>query len=142
MFLKLSIERYLGAYYPIFHRTSVTKRRLLTLLTILLTLHTTLRTISAMDMIISRVTSLIIFVITLFFPLMYLNFKLFKICREVHRRNETSPEKRTIINLKSISTCLLVVACLVVLSIPTSVYIIFNINTKNKQASNAKLSLG
>ena len=140
MFLKLSIERYLGAYYPIFHRTSVTKRRLLTLLTILLTLHTTLRTISAMDMIISRVTSLIIFIITLFFPLMYLNFKLFKISREVHRRNETSPEKRTTINLKSISTCLLVVACLVVLSIPSSVYIIFKINTKNKQAS--KLFLG
>ena len=29
--LVMSIERYLGAYYPIFHRTSVTKRRLLTL---------------------------------------------------------------------------------------------------------------
>ena len=27
--LVMSIERYLGAYYPIFHRTSVTRRRLL-----------------------------------------------------------------------------------------------------------------
>ena len=30
--LVMSIERYLGTYYPIFHRTSVTRRRLLTLL--------------------------------------------------------------------------------------------------------------
>ena len=33
--LVMNIERYLGAYYPIFHRTSVTRRRLLTLLVIL-----------------------------------------------------------------------------------------------------------
>ena len=33
--LVMSIERYLGVYYPLFHRTSVTRRRLLTLLGIL-----------------------------------------------------------------------------------------------------------
>ena len=32
--LVMNIERYLGAYYPIFHRTSVTRRRLLVLLPI------------------------------------------------------------------------------------------------------------
>ena len=32
--LAMSIERYLGAYYPIFHRASVTRRRLMTLLAI------------------------------------------------------------------------------------------------------------
>ena len=32
----MNIERYLGAHYPIYHRTSVTRRRLLTLLAILL----------------------------------------------------------------------------------------------------------
>ena len=36
LLLVMSIERYLGAYYPIFHRTSVTRRRLLTLIAILL----------------------------------------------------------------------------------------------------------
>ena len=34
--LVMNIERYLGAYYPFFHRTSVTRGRLLTLLAILL----------------------------------------------------------------------------------------------------------
>ena len=32
--LVMSIERYLGAYYPILHRTSLTRRRLMTLLAI------------------------------------------------------------------------------------------------------------
>ena len=138
--LVMSIERYLGAYYPIFHRTSVTRRKLLTLLAILLIVHTTLGIISANDMIISRVTVLIIFIITVFPPLLYLNVKLFKISREIRRRNAASPEKRTTMNLKSISTCLLVVACLVVLFIPNIAYIVFNINAESKQASNARLS--
>ena len=80
-------------------------------------------------------------IIALFSALMYLNFKLFKISREVRRRKEKSPEKRTKISLKSISTCLLVVACLVILSISSGVYFIFNINTENRQTSNAILYL-
>ena len=44
--LVMSIERYLGAYHPIFHRTSITKRRLLTFLAILLIITTALYIIS------------------------------------------------------------------------------------------------
>ena len=138
--LVMSIERYLGAYYPIFHRTSVTRLKLLTLLAIILIFHTTLRIISINDMIISNAHFSIIFVTVFFPPMVFINFKLFKISREVRRRKTASPEKRTTINLKSISTCLLVVACLVVLSIPSSVYIVFNISTENNQSSNARLS--
>ena len=61
--LVMSIERYLGAYYPIFHRTSVTKRRLLTLLAILLIVHTILYVISTNDMIISWTSVVIIFLV-------------------------------------------------------------------------------
>ena len=138
--LVMSIERYLGAYYPFFHRTSVTRRRLLTLLSIIIFFQTTLHVISINDMIISREFAVIIFIIIVFLPLLYLKFKLFKISKEVRRRNAISPEKRATISLKSISTCLLVVACLVMLSIPTSVYIVFDIKTENKQSSNARLS--
>ena len=136
--LVMSIERYLGAYYPIFHRTSVTRRRLMTLLAILLIFQTTLKVISTHDMIIPRTVHPVFIMIAVFLPLVFLNFKLLKISREVRQRISISPEKRTRINLKSISTCLLVVACLVVLSIPACVYIIFN--TENKEASNARLS--
>ena len=107
------IERYLGAYYPISHRTSVTRRRLLTLLGILLIFHITLHVISTNDMIISRPFAYVIFIGVLFPPLVYLNFKLFKISSEMRRKKATLPEKRARINIKSISACLLVVVCLI-----------------------------
>ena len=135
----MSIERYLGAYNPLFHRTSVTKRRLLTLLAMLFIISTFFGLIYISD-IISTALSVIIFIIVVFLPLLYLNFKLFKISREVRGRKATSPEKRTTINLNSISACLLVVVCLVVLSIASIVFIVFNIISKNIQASNVRLS--
>ena len=44
--LVMNIERYLGAYHPLFHRTLVTRRKLLILLAILLLLQTTMYVIS------------------------------------------------------------------------------------------------
>ena len=138
--LVMSIERYLGAYHPIFHRTSVTRRRLLTLLAILVIFSTTLQVVAIDDMIISSAHAEMIFAIAVFPPLLYFNFKLFKISREVRRRKAASPEKRTTINLKSISTCLLVVVCLVVLSISTCVFTVVDIVSENRQACNVRLS--
>ena len=140
--LVMNIERYLGAYYPIFHRTSVTRRRLLSLLAILVFFHITLFAISTDDIIISRTIVLTLCIIVTFPPLVFINFKLFKISREVRRRKATLPEKRTTLNLKSISTCLLVAACLVVLSIVAGSSIVFNINIeKNKEAYNIYVML-
>ena len=136
--LVMSIERYLGAYYPIFHRTSVTKCRLLSLLALLIIFHITLSAISTNGMVISRTIVLIIFIIIVYLPLACFNIKLFKISREVRRKK--SPEKRRSLNLKSISTCLLVVACLVMLFISTSVYIVFDIVSENKYDTNLRLS--
>ena len=136
----MSIERYLGAYYPVLHHTSVTKRRLLILLAMLLSFQTILNVICINDVIISRALALLIFLVAIFPPVVYLNFKLFKISSEIRRRKETLSEEKTALNLKSISACLLAVACLVVLSVPSSVYIVFTINTENKQVSNARIS--
>ena len=138
--LVMSIERYLGAYYPIYHRTSVTKRRLLTLLAILLLLHTTSYVISVNDMIISWTLVLIIGAIVLLPPFVYLNFKLFKISREVRRRKVKLPQKRTKIHLQNISSCVLTVVCLLVLSTSIFVYTGFDISSENKQASNVRFS--
>ena len=138
--LVMSIERYPGAYYPIFHRTSVTRRGLLTVAAMLFTFNIGLNVISRNDMIIPKALSVLISIIVVFPPLLFLNFKLFKMSREVRWRNAISLEIRTTTNLKNISTCLLVVACLVVVSISSSVYIDFNINTENRRPSNARLS--
>ena len=59
--LVMNIERYLGAYHPIFHRTSVNRRRLLTLLAILLIFLTALHVISINDVIISSTHAAIVF---------------------------------------------------------------------------------
>ena len=128
--LAISIERYLGAYYQIFHRTSVTRRRLLALLAILLIFQTALHVIAADNVIISTKLAIVMFIVVVFPPLVYPNFKLFKISRKVHRRKAKSPEKGTTKNLKTVSTCLFVVASLVVLSISVSLGVVFNINTK------------
>ena len=97
--------------------------------------------ISTNDNIIPRTIVLVIFLIVVFLPLAYLNFKLFQISTEVRRRIATLSEKRTTVNLKYFYPFkLLVVGCLVVLSIPTIVYIVFNINTENRQAFNVMLS--
>ena len=136
----LSIERYLGAYYPIFHSTSVTKRRLLTLLAVLLICKIILGVLAVNDLVISGPVHVIIFVAIMFPPFLFINFKLYKISREVRRRKAVSPEERMKLNLKNISTCLLAVACIGLLSIPTCVYIIFNINAKREWVTNVGLS--
>ena len=57
--LAMCIERYLGVYYPIFHKTyrcftkHITRRRLLTLLAIFIILPTTITIICANDLVIS-----------------------------------------------------------------------------------------
>ena len=137
--LVMSTERYLGAYYPIFHRTSVTRRRLLTILTLMLIFHITLSAICTIGKVISLNVVFIIYIITISLPLVYFNIKLFKISREVRRKNPARPEKRTTINLKSISSCLLVVACLVVLTICTSTYMVFHNFFEKKHATSLKL---
>ena len=128
--LVMSFERYLGAYYPIFHRTSVTRRRLLTLLAMFLIFNTTLHVISTSDIIISRTPVVVIFAVVVFLPLVYLNFKPFKIFREVRRRKAALPKRRTTINLKS-----------VVSSSSASAYFVFTFISENKQTSNVRLSL-
>ena len=140
--LVMSTERYLGAYYPVFHRTSVTRRRLLIPLAMLLIFLTTLTALSTNNLVIPRAVATTTFAVIIFLPILFINFKLFKISRKVRRRKAVSPEQRITINLKNVSTCLFSVAGIVLLSIPTSVYIVFNINikTKTELTSNAALS--
>ena len=120
--LVMSIERYLGAYYPIFHRTRVNRCRLLTFLVILLIPL-------GVFYIISRNFMLVIFMSLLIPPFIFTNVKLFIFVRKVHRERAVSPEKKTTVNLKSISMGLWIVACLMLFSIPIymSVYIVFNV---------------
>ena len=134
----MCIERYLGVYYPILHKRSVTRRRLQTILAILMILLTTLAIMSTNDLLISRAgvaaITMVIFVPPFFF---FLNYKLLKIVRKTRRENATSPEKRR--SLKNINTCLLAWARLVFLSIPATVYTVFSV-VEGSTSDNTRLS--
>ena len=120
----MCIERYLGVYYPFFHKTSVTRRRLLTLLAIFaIPLTVLITSTSTNDSLISRAVAYSIFMVIYVPPFVFFNYKLFKMSRKIHRQNAISPELRRRISLKHINTCLLAVACLVFSSIPISVYV-------------------
>jgi hypothetical protein len=140
--LVMNFERCLATYYPIFHRTSVTKGKLLTLLAILIIVGLTLVLISVNDFVISFHTGVVIFLIIIFPPMLFINYKLFTIARKSRRDNGISPEMKKTFSLKNISSCLLAVACFVVLSIPAFVYFGLRTNSKEKKFSldNANLA--
>ncbi len=121
----MNFNRYLATYYPILHRTSVTKGKLLTLFVVLSILEQVLELIPVKD---EMLTLLVL--ITLFPPMLFINYKLFIIVRKSRRNNGISPEMKKTLSLKNISSCLLAVACILVLSIPAAVYIGLGINSK------------
>ena len=136
--LVMSIERYLGAYYPFFHRTSLTRRRLLTLLAIFFTIPIILAIISVNSLVTSYPVVLGIFFVIVFPPFAFFNYKLFNISREVRRDmanrqdNSTSPDVSSLhVKLKNISTCLLAVGCLVLMYIPAFIFIAYNFAEKS-----------
>ncbi len=136
--LVMSIERYLGAYYPIFHRTSLTRRRLLILLAIFFAIPIILGIISVNNLVTSYPVALGIFFVIVSPPFAFLNYKLFKISRKVRRDianrrdNSTSPDVSSLhVKLKNISTCLLAVGCLLLMYIPAFIFIAFNLAEKS-----------
>ncbi len=110
--LVMNFDRYLAISYPIFHRTSATRGKLLTLLAILIVVELTLYLMSVNDLISNPVFVLICFII-ISPPMLFINYKLFTIARKSRRNG----------GIKNISSCLLAVACFVVLSLPVFVYI-------------------
>ena len=125
--LVMSFERYLGTHHPIFHRTSVTRRRLLVLFATLFILTNVTYLVSRNALAMSPAMFLLIFMGLLHPPFMFVNLKLLIIVRKVHRQRKASPEKKTTINFKNVSAGLWVVACYMLLSIPPSFRVAVNL---------------
>ena len=121
--LVMNFDRYLATYYPIFHRTSVTKGKLLTLLAILIVVDLTLYLVCINDFLISSGTLIAIFLIVLFPLMLFINYKIFIVARKSRRNNGISPNIKKTFSWKNTSSCLLAVVCFVVLYTPTLVYI-------------------
>ena len=121
--LVMNFDQYLATYHPFFHRTSVTKGKLLGLLGILSILGGTFFMLTANNIILSNQVGLLICLGILFPPMLFFNFKLFTIARKNPPKNRTSPEVKKAFSTKNVSNCLLAFACFVVLSIPMFVFI-------------------
>ena len=120
--LVMNFDRYLATSYPLFHRTSVTKRRLLNFFAILMMFEVCSAILSLNEHVISFQVHLTIFFVLVSPPMLFFNTKLLAVIRKNRRdRGESSQMKKTF-SLKNISSCLLAVACYVTLSIPAFVY--------------------
>ena len=137
--LVLSLDRYLATYYPIFHRTKVTKGKLLTLLLTFIALAGFLVMISANSWLIFHQLSCLIFLTVLMPPMLFLNYKLFLISRR--SRRPTLENMKMGFSLKSISSCLLAVACFLIFTIPIFLYIgLGKISKRSDMNDNARFA--
>ena len=116
----MNFDRYLATHYPFFHRTSVTKAKLFTLFAFAAIIQTTLMGMSINDLVIPYEIGLLICCIIFIPPMLFTNYKLFTIAR---KSRIISPEMKKSFSLKNISSILLVAVSLLVLFIPTFVYI-------------------
>ena len=129
--LVMNFDRYLATYYPIYHRISVTKEKLLILLALLIILELAFVILSTNDFVLSYQVGLVIFLGILFPPMLFINYKLFAIARKNRQNCKTSANIRRLFSVKNVSSCLLAVACFVVLSIPVFVYCALRMTTKD-----------
>ena len=127
--LVMNFDRYLATHYPIKHRTSVTKRKLLTLLGILIAVIETFAILSINHFIPHEVYAIILLTIVIP-PMMFFNYKLLKIASKNRENKATSSQLKRSFSSKNISSVLLAVACFAVLSIPAFVYIVQEMTSK------------
>ena len=119
----MSVDRYLATHCPLFHRTSVTKRKLLTLFTFLVIILIIVAAICINNLVIPQEVGMLVFGTIFIPPMLLINYKLFTVARKSRRNNEILPETKKSFSLKNVSSCLLAVACLILLSTPCLVYI-------------------
>ena len=87
--LVMNFDRYLATYYPIYHRTSVTKGKLLGLHGILSILMVSFLMLTNNNIILSYQVGLLIYYGILVPPMLFINYKLFIIAKKNRRNNAT-----------------------------------------------------
>ena len=115
--LVMNFDRYLATSYPLFHRTSVTKKKCLTFFAMLVIIQICLALMSVNNFVISMKVHLLIFFVLVSPPMLFFNYKLLEVIRKSRGNRGVSPETKKTLSLKNVSSCLLAVACYVMLSI-------------------------
>lgn len=127
--LVMCLNRYLAVAFPIFHRTSITKKKLLTLLVTLYAAYAVLLALTYAPGLVSSPVHIMIFLAILAPPFLFVNIKLIQIARRMRKNSlaaVASSNVTTRIQLKSISSCLMVVACCLLCFIPPCIYFAYS----------------
>ena len=120
--LVMNFDRYLSTHYPVFHRTSMTRSKLISLLAASLAMALPISLLSENNnFLVSHANGLLICFIFLFPATLFINYKLFTVARKMRRNSTLTTEMK--LSSKNISSCLLAVVCFVLLSIPVFVFI-------------------
>jgi formate hydrogenlyase subunit 3/multisubunit Na+/H+ antiporter MnhD subunit len=82
---------------------------------------------------------ILILCIIIFPAMLFINYKLFLVVAKSRKNKRISSEIKKTFSLKNISSCLLVVACVVVVSIPAFLYIGLKIHSTQTNANLAGL---
>ena len=133
----MNFDRYLATYYPIFHRTSVTKGKLLMLLLFLIIIVITAMAMSINNLVIPFQIALLIFFIIYIPPMLFINYKLFTVARKSRRNTGILRGMRQSFSIRNISSCTLAVACLIGSSIPILIYNGLTLTSKDKEKAYA-----
>ena len=129
--LAINYDRYLATYYPVYHRISVTKAKILTFLAVP-SIATLLLILMSLSDFISFEVIILIFLVVYFPPMLFTNYKLFLVARKCRRNHDTLPQMKKSFSLKHVSSCLLAVGCFVILSIPGFVFFGLRISSSEK----------
>ena len=146
--LTLTIERFLSVRFPIFHRTSITRKQLVLLLTFLTMTVVAMSPLLYFQAKVLGYILVLVFVLFFLFAFVFLNYKMLSVIKSKQRHgnvNETSTatpshqERKTYkINFKNVSTCSLAVGCFLICSSPQIVYsawrFISKISSNDRQA--------
>lgn len=124
--LIMNIERYLATVRPIFHRSFVTKKRVVTGLGILVVLTLVLTAFEAFLPTTVFFAASLIVLVTYVALIFFINYKMFKVAMNA-RRNGTN--KRSAVNFKCASTCLLAVLCFFCCSVPYLFFFCFKLSS-------------
>ena len=133
--LVMNFDRYLAISYPLYHRTSVTKGRLFSLHTTQSVLATVLALMSVKGSVISNNVFVLICFVILVPPMVFINWKLLSAVRRCSKSNRITPKNNRMFGVKRLSSCLLAVACFVVMTIPVLAYVVLRATSKERTFS-------
>ncbi|XP_046839589.1 cannabinoid receptor 1-like [Xenia sp. Carnegie-2017] len=134
--LVMNIDRYLSVSKPLYHKTNVSKRKLLLLFIALQSINVIIAVLHAEELAYPREINAFIFMVLFLAPMLFINYKLLRLSRKYRKSNVKNREKKATSTLKQISICLMAFASITVFSIPVLVFNVYNMFVTEIKSTN------